>query len=375
MARALPIAALLLLALTVTAHAYTYHVNWNGSADFETIGEAMDQAVTGDTVMVAPGTYAGENNRSLSFRNESFTVMSEGGRRSVTVDGGGEETCFVFGLGNSVLSGFTLQNGSSMVGGGINIYGGSPTITDCTISGCTATTTSYYGGGGVFCQDGGTPTFTDVDIVSCVADIGGGMCTKETTPILTRVRFAGNTAARRGGGLYCQDAEGTVEITDCDFYSNTAVYIGSGGGGVFLYSSQANITGTTFAYNKGAQGACIKLYDGSSPTIENCILSFGRVGAAIHRIDGGEAVTTSRCIVYGNELNDELVGTFYDILYEDPRFCGMLSGDLTLCSNSSALPGNNAWGVQMGAHGDGGCGECDSPVEASSWGRIKALYR
>jgi predicted outer membrane repeat protein len=363
-----------LLAVAGISHAATIHVNWNGTEDYETIGEGMAAAVTGDTVLVAPGTYTGEDNRNLGFRNESFTVMSEGGRRSVTVNPEGQGTGFVFGLGNSVLSGITIQNGASMVGGGINVYGGSPIITDCTIAACTATTTSYYGGGGVFCQDGGTPTFIDVDIISCIADIGGGMCTRESTPSLTRVRFAGNVSARRGGGLYCESAEGTVEITDCVFYSNTNVYVGSGGGGLYLYSSQANISGTTFAWNTGAQGCHIKLYGGSSPTIENCILSFGRVGAVIGRHNEGDAVTTSRCIVYGNEWSDDLVGTYFDILYEDPRFCDVLAGDVTLCSNSSALPGNNVWTVQMGAEGEG-CGDCDTPVEDVSWGVLKALWR
>jgi len=167
---------------------------------------------------------------------------------------------------------------------------------------------------------------------------------------------------------------GTVGITDCVFYSNQVVNMGTGGGGLFLFSSQANITGTTFAYNKGHLGTCIKLYGGSSPTIENCILAFGRIGIPIHRFDENDAVTTSRCVVYGNEYSDDLVGTFFDILYEDPRFCGMPTGDLTLCSNSPALPDNNPWTVLMGAHGSG-CGDCDSPVEDATWGRIKELYR
>jgi len=80
--------------------------------------------------------------------------------------------------------------------------------------------------------------------------------------------------------------------------------------------------------------------------------------------------------VYGNHEGDDLsFGAVSDTLCRDPRFCGMLSGDLTLCSNSWALPDNNGWSVQMGAHGDGGCGERDSPVEETTWGRVKGLYR
>ncbi len=209
---------------------------------------------------------------------------------------------------------------------------------------------------------------------SCEAEIGAGIAAFTATPSLTRVRFDGNVAVGRGGGIYCETTPGTVDFTDCVFLNNSVVMMGTGGGGIYLYSSQANITGTTFAFNRGHLGACIRLYGGSSPTIENCILSFGRVGDAIYRTTEADAVTTSRCIVYGNELSDDLVGSYSDILNEDPRFCDVLAGDVTLCTNSPALAVNNPWGVLMGANGTS-CGDCDTPVREMSWGRMKGLWR
>lgn len=373
MTRLLLILVLALLAAPAVSLADTLTVNWAGGADYTTIGEAVTAARTGDTVLVAPGTYSGENNRNMVVSYD-MTIMSEGGRRSVTIDAGGQARVFWFSdwCVNPVLSGFTIQNGDGGLsyGGGIVCYDSSPIISDCDIVACTATTH----GGGLYCHPSAAPTLIDVTFTSCQADIGAGMAAFGATPSLTRVRFGGNVAVSRGGGLYCESAPGMVEITDCVFYGNQVVNMGTGGGGLFLYSSQANITGTTFAYNKGHLGSCIKLYGGSSPTIENCILAFGRIGCPIHRFDENESPTISRCVVYGNEAGDDLVGVFFDILYEDPRFCGMPTGDLTLCSNSSALPANNAWGVLMGAHGSG-CGDCDSPVEGTTWGNIKSLYR
>jgi hypothetical protein len=189
------------------------------------------------------------------------------------------------------------------------------------------------------------------------------------------VRFSGNIAVSRAGGIYYESGPGTAEIADCSFYNNQVVNMGTGGGGIWLFGTDANITGTTFAFNRANLGTAIRLTTSGSATIENCIMSFGRIGTAIWRGGETEVVTTSRCIVYGNEYSDDLVGSVSDTLNRDPRFCGMLSGDLTLCSNSWALPGNNPWTVQMGAYGDGGCGECDTPVEDTTWGRVKALYR
>lgn len=146
------------------------------------------------------------------------------------------------------------------------------------------------------------------------------------------------------------------------------------GGGLYLFDAAPIVTGTTFAKNRAYNGGCVTLASTSSPTIENSILSFSVNSNAIYRYSENEVPTTTRCLIYGNDDGDDLVGVFSDILNEDPRFFGMLSGDLTLCSNSPCLPDNNAWTVLMGAYGED-CGECDTPVEAASWGRIKGLYR
>jgi hypothetical protein len=53
----------------------------------------------------------------------------------------------------------------------------------------------------------------------------------------------------------------------------------------------------------------------------------------------------------------------------------MLNDDFTLCANSLCLPENNIDCDQLiGAYGEG-CPPCDSPVESTSWGAIKAMYR
>jgi hypothetical protein len=357
------------------AHADTILVNWDGSGDYVKIQEAADAAATGDTILIASGTYAGEGNRDVVFYNNVVTVTSEEGRRSVTIDGGGVGRGFYFTSGNdgSFISGLTFQNCSGLYGGGLTGENATVTVVDCDIIACDAT--GSIGGGGVCFRYGGSPTFTDVSVSSCQGESGAGMLFYGgATPTLTRVRVAGNMSMRSGAGCYIEDPDGAVSITDCVFYNNTVIPVSTGGGGLYLRGSDATITGCTFAYNKGNLGGCIRLYGGASPTIENCILAFSRAGFPIHRYDAGENPTISRCIVYGNYHGDDLVGTVSDTLHRDPRFCAMLSGDLTLCSNSWALPANNVWTVQMGAYGDGGCGDCDVPVEATTWGRVKALY-
>ena len=56
--------------------------------------------------------------------------------------------------------------------------------------------------------------------------------------------------------------------------------------------------------------------------------------------------------------------------------CNLAGRDLTLCADSSCLPGavNNPWGEAIGAYG-AGCGDCGMGTEESSWGSIKKRMR
>jgi hypothetical protein len=72
-------------------------------------------------------------------------------------------------------------------------------------------------------------------------------------------------------------------------------------------------------------------------------------------------------------VSDSLPGTHHDNLFVDPLFCGMAYYDFSHCANSVCL-GNNDWGESIGGLGQG-CDACGSPVEPTSWGAIKAMYR
>lgn len=65
------------IALAASVHAATIRV----PSDQSTIQDGLDASVSGDTVLVAPGTYTGEGKRGLYFQGKVIVLRSEGGRR------------------------------------------------------------------------------------------------------------------------------------------------------------------------------------------------------------------------------------------------------------------------------------------------------
>ena len=155
-----------------------------------TIQNAIDNAVNGDIIEADPGTYV----ENIDFNGLAITLRSASGNPADTIiDGNGAGSVVTCNTGegpDTVLSGFTITNGSAAdLGGGIAAPGSSPTVSNCFIVGNTA---------GVR---------------------GGGMHTEFSAPHVTNCVFSGNTAPL-GGGLYMDTASPIV--SNCAFSLNGA---------------------------------------------------------------------------------------------------------------------------------------------------------
>jgi parallel beta-helix repeat protein len=329
-------------------------------SQYPTIQSAIDAAVNGDTVIVAPGTYTGPGNRDIDFLGKAIAVRSIDPNdpnivAATIIDCNGTEAephqGFYFHNcegSNSVLDGFTITNGYVMAfppggtdaGGGIACSGSSPTINNCRI---TDNYAHGYGGGGIYCYES-NPTITNCNISGNLSGGGGilcrdsspiitncaitdntdtGVCCSNSSPTIANCTITNNSSSRGSGGIYCY--HGSPVIANCDITDNAAGI----GGGIYCDESSPTITDCNITGNSAREGGGI-CCEASNPTITNCTI----IGNSAYDDGGGiycyeSSTTITSCIITGNSANRHGGGIGCD-------------GDLTIIN--STISGNSAEG-------------------------------
>ena len=227
-------------------------------ADYGTIQSAINAAVAGDTVEVAPGTYV----ENLNFLGKAIRVTSVEGPQVTVIDGNqnGSVVVFVSGEGpQSVLTGFTIRNGnatgSALRGGGVRIENSSPTI-----SGNIITNNLAGDGGGGVSSSFGSPVIQGNIITQnhqrtgWSGGIGGGGVSiggASAVHLLNNSIFGNSWSTANGGGVSLF-AAGNPVLKDNLITNNNA---GSQGGGIsMLNRSDALIEQNIVAGNSASSG-------------------------------------------------------------------------------------------------------------------------
>ncbi|MDP8239232.1 MAG: T9SS type A sorting domain-containing protein [Candidatus Hatepunaea meridiana] len=228
--------------------------------DFESIQGAIDESEDGDTVLVQPGEYV----ENINFEGKAITVASlilttgnEAYIDSTIINGDEESSVVRFDHEedeNSILTGFTLTNGS-----------GSP----------------------------------DIDNQIC----GGGIHCRSSSPMLTHLKICGNSAMF-GGGIFLQISSPTIEYAE--IYDNTVTL--SGGGVYFSREGADPIVRRSVIYGNSARdyGGGIGCWNGAQPVLINITVVFneanrGGGGMATNSHTTDNYVTLINSIVRGNE--------------------------------------------------------------------------
>ncbi len=348
-----------ILGLTTFATATVIHV----PGDYSTIQDGIDAASSGDTVLVAQGTYTGSGNRDIDFQGKAITVKSENGPAETIIDcqAGVSDSHrgFDFSSGESSssrLEGFTIRNGYvtgsgfDAFGAGIRCHASSPTITDCIITDNTA----VGGGGGISCTENSEPIITNNSIIGNVASgDGGGIHFKDSHLTITNNTINGNSASH-GGGIYAYYSGATVpdnvisENTASSWGGGLAVLEashapdpiwqicynliannsgGSDGGGLSIHCSFPppghNMMNNTITGNTAESGGAIALWLSAYPVVTNSIL-WNNSAPEIYISSGGGEPTINYTDIMGgwtgtgNIDADPLFTTDYHLLAGSP---------------------------------------------------------
>ena len=384
--------------------AETYVVQPDGLGDYATIQDAVDAASDGDIIELTDGTFKGDGNRDIVVPARDITIRSQSGDpHACVIDCEGSERAehrgFRFGpevgSGDVLLKDVTVNSGyATTSGGGILIEGASPTIRGCAIAQCTVGG-SFLKGGGIYVGDGADPDVYYCLISQNTADYGGGVAVVNSGCLFWDCEIGDNTATNTGGGVYIQSTE-AVQFSYSDIVSNTSVRAGgvrmlgastsffndnisrneaTGGhsGGVWLQGG--TLSNCTLVENSAATGGGGVHCEAGSGSIYYSIIAFTEDGYGV-AATAGNAPTLSCCDVYENadgnydaEVGDQ---TGLDNNFSlDPELCGIEMADYRLFDTSPCTETNSPCAWLVGGFNIG----CDSPVEETSWGRVKGMWK
>jgi hypothetical protein len=119
---------MVILSLTLVGIPYVHGTTWyvmtdgsdtNGGTgwedSFKTIQRGIDEASAGDTVLVADGTYTGDENKNISLGYKNMIVRSVNGPQSCIIDLQNDGKGFDLNWTNTtatLIDGFTIMNGN-----------------------------------------------------------------------------------------------------------------------------------------------------------------------------------------------------------------------------------------------------------------------
>jgi hypothetical protein len=231
---------------------------WDGSSDnpYMTIREGLDAAtVLGDSVVVAPGTYTGPDNRGLGLTEKQVPMKSASGAASTIIDCEGSARAFyLYSIGDPgvLIDGFTIRNGhAALNGGGIYCEESTLALRNCVMEDCS----SNQSGGGLSCES-------------------------NSSAILTNCILTGNSSGDKGGGVFCSLSE--VEISDCTLTDNFAANFG--GGVMISWGGMGTITDSILWGNSAGDGDEIALKHTNNPstaTVSYCDVEGGESSAHV----------------------------------------------------------------------------------------------
>jgi len=190
----------------------------NGSLEhpFDSIGESLGVAVSGDEILVRAGVYTGTLNRDMNTQGRELMIRGEAGPDACIVDL--EDAGLAFTLvpladSSAVIEGFSFINGRRA----LKADGGTPVIANCVFANNEDNTI----GGGAVCCVRTRAAFVNCMFAGNVATRGGAVYCWNGRPVCFRgCTFTGNQASRYSGAIGV--GYGFITMTNCILWGNEA---------------------------------------------------------------------------------------------------------------------------------------------------------
>ncbi|MCF7810978.1 T9SS type A sorting domain-containing protein [bacterium] len=348
----------------------------NVPGDVQTIQAAIDRSQDGDTVLVQPGEYSENidfNGHNIVVGSLYLTTGDTSYVENTIIDGDENDTVVIIASGEgeeTVLTGFTLQNGSGVLGGGIFCRASNPRLDHLIIR----NNYSRHQGGGIYIDRCACPLITNTSVTdnsSYVSSSGGGIyCTEKASPIIRNSIISNNTGYY-GGGIALVDSSSmyltNVSISEnfaddygagiyCDYHChltlNNVQITGNGhgdndcynGGGIHCSRSEMDLINVSIVDNHClCEGAGILCELSTINIVNSLILRNSTDGSGGGMMIGSRSnITLNRVIVAYNFADEDGGG-----IYHCPRYSGEVQLNMTFVVIALNFAGSDGGGLYL----------------------------
>ncbi len=314
---------ILCLVLCVPASGFAAVIQVPG--DYATLQDAFSNAGNGDTIRIASGTYSGAGWVDLHFHSKWVTIEGASASARPVFDGQGLTLAWTFqgsGVAGSIVRNIVFQDCVDEAVGSLHIL----QEANITVSGCDIIRGGVTGAGGV--SEGGgiriwgaSPTIENCRLIDCFALQGGGInilhdsntvirgCTisgcsgaaiqiaANCHPLIERTIISGNSASSVSWSAGISVLEySTATIRQCMIANN--VNTDSDGGGLRIENSSAEMTNCFVTGNSTiAIGGGILCKDNSNLTLKFCTVSDNSAGTYG---DGVASLSNASVTIHGS---------------------------------------------------------------------------
>ncbi len=251
------------------------------------IQPAIDVAVSGDEILVAPGVYLVANAVNIPA-GKTLALRSTLSREAVIDAQRLDRGVYISGA-NSLVEGFTVRNGLTVGAGGGVVMMAASTVRDCRV-----VSNQAADAGGIVLR--AAPTLVENCTIesNLAASAGGGVLLYGSyAGLLNRCVIRGNVATNYGGGVSAQ-AAGTV--SNCWIADNRAVLME--GGGVCI-DEACTLINTVLVGNQ-ATGVGGGVFSSKGGYVAHCTVVSNISASAGGGIRSAVAITSWNNVVYYN---------------------------------------------------------------------------